>query len=229
MDISRDPEHDYTYRPPDYILSQASCGPISDVISPGEKVLWSGQPPRKLIVFHKADLFMIPFALFWTGFSIVWELGALAAVTGPGDGFDLLALCFPLFGVPFVLIGLYMLFGRLVGDFLVRRRTWYALTDRRVLVLTALRDRNVASMPLQKISRVDVVIQRDGRGTLTFRGDSGQDGDSRRARYAVNSVMADSGEPLFGRIENPKRVYDMVLEAQEDLWAHQRGSRQHNG
>jgi hypothetical protein len=38
-----------------------------------------------------------------------------------------------------------------------------------------------------------------------------------RARYAVNSVMANSGEPVFDRIENPKSVYDMVLEAQEDL------------
>jgi len=229
VDFSKDLKYDYTYRPPDYILSQASRGPINDVLSPGEKVLWSGQPPRKLIIFRKADLFMLPFALFWTGFSIFWELGALAAVFGSGDGFDLFTLCFPLFGVPFVLIGLYLLFGRLVGDFLVRRRTWYALTDRRVLVLTALRDRNVASMPLHKIGRVDIVIHRDGRGTLTFWGDSGRDRDSQRNRYAVNSVMAYSGEPVFDHIENPKRVYDMVLEAQEDLWAHQRDSRQHNG
>ncbi|OPY28920.1 MAG: hypothetical protein A4E28_01192 [Methanocella sp. PtaU1.Bin125] len=221
MDLSKDLKYDYTYRPYDHNLYQASRGPIDDILSPGEKVLWSGQPSRKLLVFRREDLFMLPFALFWTGFSLFWELGALSAVSGP-DGLNPVALCFPLFGVPFVAIGLYMLFGRFVVEFLARRRTWYALTDRRVVVLTALRDRNVASMPLEKIGRVDITIYRSGRGTLIFEGDSGTGGDGRRSRYAVNSVMAYSGEPVFDRIEDPKRVYDMVLEAQEDRWAYQR-------
>ena len=69
--------------------------PIKDVLSPGEKVLWSGQPPRKLLVFHASDLFILPFALFWTGFSLVWELGALAAVTGSRRRFPGLCAVLP--------------------------------------------------------------------------------------------------------------------------------------
>lgn len=229
MDLSKDLKYDYTYRPPDHILSQASCGPINDALSPGEKVLWSGQPPRKLLVFRASDLFMLPFALFWTGFAIVWELGALASVAWSGESFQAFSLCFPLFGVPFVLIGFYMLFGRFIMDIFTRRGTYYALTDRRVLVLTALRDRKVVSMSLHKIDQVDIVIHRDGRGTLTFRGESGQDMSSRRAYYAAGTVMAYGGGPMFDHIEHPKRVYDMVLEAQEDLWASQRDNWQHNG
>jgi hypothetical protein len=227
VDLSKELKYDYTYRPPDHVKSKASDGPIKDVLSQGEKVLWSGQPPRKLLVFRMSDLFLLPFALFWTGFSIVWELGALAAVMG--SGFDVFTLFFPLFGVPFLLIGFYMLFGRFIMDVVTRRRTFYALTDRRALVLTALRDRNVVSTPLHKIDHVDITLHRDGHGTLTFQGDGDRNTGSRRTYYAAGTVMSNGGGQVFDHIENPKAVYDMVLKAQEDLWSRQRNNGQHNG
>jgi hypothetical protein len=42
---------------------------------------------------------------------------------------------FVLFGLPFVAMGLYLIFGRFVQRRLVKQRTWYAVTVRRVLVL----------------------------------------------------------------------------------------------
>ncbi|MGA9139556.1 MAG: PH domain-containing protein [Methanocella sp.] len=227
MDISKDLKYDYTYLPPDHKLTQASGGPINDMLSPGEKLLWSGQPPGKLLVFRASDLALMPFALFWTGFSLLWEFAALAGVLS--GGFDLFSLCFPLFGVPFVLIGVYLLFGRFVMDVVTRRRTYYALTDRRVFVLTTLRERNVVSMPLHKIDNVAIALHRDGLGTLTFQGDGSRAGDSRKTYYVANGVMTAGGGPMFDHIESPKKVYDMVLEAQEELWARQRDSGQRNG
>ncbi len=227
MDLSKDLKYDYTYMPPDHTRAQAPGGPINDVLSPGEKVLWSGQPPRKLLIFRASDLALLPFALIWTGFSLFWEVMALASVFS--DGFDPFTLCFPLFGVPFVLIGVYLLFGRFVMDVFTRRRTYYALTDRRVLVLTTLRDRNVISMPLHKIDSVAIAIHRDSLGTLTFQSGNSQDSGSRKTYYASNGVMTSGGGPVFDHIESPKTVYDLVLEAQEELWARQRDSGQRNG
>jgi hypothetical protein len=201
-------------------LKPASCGAFPNVKQP--RVVWvglRGESEQLIRIQKEVDLALLPFALFWTGFSLVWELGALAAVFG--SSFDLFSLCFPLFGVPFVLIGFYLLFGRFAMDVFTRRRTYYVLTDRRVFVLTTLRDRNIVSMSLHKIDRVDIALHRDGRGTLTFQGDGSHDGGSRKTAYVVNGVMTSGGGPVFDHIESPKKVYDMVLEAQETLWARQ--------
>ena len=45
---------------------------VGIAISPGEKVLWSGTPPRGLIL-RASDVFLVPF-------SIVWASGALIGV-----------------------------------------------------------------------------------------------------------------------------------------------------
>ena len=56
------------------VFSQESVAAIQPELLSGESILWTGQPnPR--IVFHKEDLFLIPFSLLWGGFAIVWEAG----------------------------------------------------------------------------------------------------------------------------------------------------------
>lgn len=40
-----------------------------------------------------------------------------------------------LWGIPFLLFGQYVVWGRFFGDAWLKRRTYYALTDRRVLIL----------------------------------------------------------------------------------------------
>jgi hypothetical protein len=43
---------------------------LQDELQPGEQLLWSGRPPRGLIL-HAYDAFLIPFSIFWMGFVIV--------------------------------------------------------------------------------------------------------------------------------------------------------------
>ena len=69
-------------------------------LNQGESLLWTGTP-KKGILFNSGDLFLIPFSIFWCGFAIFWMYGA-----SEGGGI------FALFGIPFVVIGLYLLFGR---------------------------------------------------------------------------------------------------------------------
>jgi hypothetical protein len=91
-----------------------------------ERLLWSGQPdPTK--IFSAADLFLIPFSLIWGGFAIFWEVGVVAHGS----------LLFSLFGLPFVAMGLYFIFGRFVVKSRRKRQTSYGLTDRRALVAWA--------------------------------------------------------------------------------------------
>ena len=65
------------------------------------------------------DAGLIPFSLLWCGFAIFWE--SLAMKTG-----ELLP---ELWGVPFVLVGLYFVFGRFVVDAYVRAHTSWSNSD----------------------------------------------------------------------------------------------------
>src|SRR3989442_9848335 len=72
----------------------------------GERLLWAGRP-RQGVFARPFDVFLIPFGLFWCGLSIFWEAAAFSSHEPP---------LVRLSGLPFVLIGLYMVFGRFLLD-----------------------------------------------------------------------------------------------------------------
>ncbi len=222
VDLSKNLKYDYTYKPPgsSATVAMGQSAPIDGLLSPGERVLWSGQPPRKLLMLNAGDLFLIPFFLFWTGFSCFWEAMAIAGfLSDPVSP----AICMPLFGLPFVAIGLFMLGGRFVGDALARRSTYYALTDRRAMIVSGRRSQTVTSVPLEKIENVVMTVHRNGTGTLAFAGGPGAALFASAYIYSRSSKDGSSPPPVFDHIPDPKKVYDMVMEAQDDLTVRQHG------
>ncbi len=124
----------------------------------GESLLWSGQPPTGLL-FRPGDFFMVPFSLFWGGFAFFWEY---MAIRGGAP------LVFCLFGLPFVLIGLYLIIGRFFIDARMRDTTIYAITSERILVETGLFSRRTISVRLRDVGPVTLTERADGRGTISF-------------------------------------------------------------
>ena len=102
----------------------------------GESIYWAGVPnPGK--IFHSDDLVLIPFTLLWGGFAIFWEASVLGYTTfgsKPSSTHSAPSF-FVLWGIPFVLVGQYMIWGRFIMDAWLKRRTFYAVTNRRVLLL----------------------------------------------------------------------------------------------
>ena len=124
----------------------------------GERILWSGRPSQGLRL-AAPDGFLIPFSLFWGGFAIFWNFGVWS-IPGPGP------IAFKLFGLPFLVVGLYLIAGRFVLDAWVRQRTVYALTDRRAIVVKRLFSEQMLTASIDHSVRLS--RRSGGSGDLEF-------------------------------------------------------------
>ena len=77
-------------------------------------------------------------------------------------------LFFDLWGVPFVLVGLYMIVGRFFYEAMLRSRTYYGVTNERVIIISGLSSRTVKSLQVQTLTDVSLSEEASGTGTVTF-------------------------------------------------------------
>jgi hypothetical protein len=158
----------------------------------GERFLWNGQPdPHRLL--STKDIFLIPFSLMWGGFAIVWEGSVLLFAHGSGGP----PIFFVLWGIPFVVVGQFLIWGRFLAKRWDRGRTIYALTDQRVLIL---KGRSLQSMFLSQLPNITQSSRADGSGSLELGGGSGPIG---------YGVWANTGMDLFSMGRNPFAFYDI--------------------
>jgi hypothetical protein len=133
---------------------------LQPVLQPAESVLWSGRSDPA-VMFTAADIYLIPFSVLFCGFSVFWLVGATASEPSGST-----AGVFPLFGVPFVIIGLYYLVGRFLVKWILKRTTAYAITDRRAIVLVG-RSR-LSEAELHGGSRLTSVSRNQSHMSVTF-------------------------------------------------------------
>ena len=138
---------------------------FQDRLLSGERLVWQGRPATG-ILFTSRDIFLVPFSLFWCGFVVFWEWGASQASRSGQDG--LIGDVFPLFGIPFVLIGIYFLIGRFLVDVWIRGRTSYAVTNQRVLIFRASPFGSFTALAIDKLPELSLDERLDGRGTIRF-------------------------------------------------------------
>ncbi len=71
-------------------------------------------------------------------------------------------------GIPFVLVGLYIVLGRFIVDAMNRAKTFYGVTNERIIIITGLFFREVKSLNLRTLTDVSLSERGDGSGTITF-------------------------------------------------------------
>jgi hypothetical protein len=174
---------------------------VNKQLEDGERLIWAGAP-KQGVLLRASDAFMVPFSLLWCGFAIFWEVSVLA-MGGPPF--------FALFGAIFVLLGVYFVIGRFIVDSLLRAKTLYGLTNRRVIIISGVSSRTINSLTLRTLNDLSVTERSDGSGTVLF---------GRPNPFATwNAGMPWPGigqyqTPSFELIQDAKRVYDQILEAQ---------------
>lgn len=125
----------------------------------GEKIVWSGQPGQGIIlVVH--DAIMIPFSIMWGGFAIFWEVIVITNEKSP--------FFMKIWGVPFVIVGVYLIFGRFVLDSYIRKRMYYAVTSQRILIMRSRPFASFTTLSINRISDLKITENSKGRGTIYF-------------------------------------------------------------
>jgi Bacterial PH domain len=175
---------------------------IRSELAPGEQVIWSGQP-RQGVALRASDAFGIPFSLFFAGFSIFWIQSA--AESGA-------PLPFVLFGVPFVLVGLYLVAGRFLVEAKQRQATFYAVTPQRIIICAGLLSKTTKSLPLKTLQDLSLSERSDGTGTITF-------GAQHPMAFAFGGMAGWPGAdqylgPRFELIPQARTVYESIRKAQ---------------
>jgi len=178
---------------------------------PGESFLWTGQPEPST-TFHKEDVFLIPFSLLWGGFAIFWELSVLGFWNFGSRSHAPWAFG-ALWGIPFVLIGQYLIWGRFLYARWKKSRTFYAVTNRRVIVVQKGWKRLMASAYMDTLPTLIKEGGARGRGTLRF--SPAEPIWSRSRGWGVWDSMTVGDVPTFMDIEDVDFVYRLVADLRE--------------
>jgi hypothetical protein len=178
-----------------------------------EKVVWAGQPDQRFR-FSGGDIFLVPFSILWGGFTLFWEAGVLGFLGGNGPA----PLFFALWGIPFVLVGQYFMWGRFFYKRYRNQRTFYALTNQRVLILTITRSRRLQTLFLNQLPTISKALRRDGSGTLEF-GSSPNWAASAYANSGLDFMGGRYGPaaPAFYDIPDVDVLYQLVMRLRTQL------------
>ena len=167
---------------------------IQSELKPGEAVVWADQPhPGK---YMRQGFLLWLFFIPWTAFALFWMAGA-AGVKFPD--FSHGQHLFPLFGIPFVLIGL----GGLSSPYWLRRKAAnivYIITDQRAFALEGLRSYTARTYYPDQLRSITRKEHPDGSGDLVLE----------TARYKDSDGDARKRENGFFAIAQVRRVEQLL-------------------
>lgn len=173
-------------------------------ITGDERLLWSGEPKQGLIL-RLSDVLTIPFSLLWCGFAVFWERSVLRGHA---------PIFFALWGVPFIVMGLYMVVGRFFADAALRRNTVYAVTSQRVIIVSGLFKPSIKSLNLRGLFDISLHERSDGTGTVIL-GPTGPFGVFAGPSWPASRRQ--SAPPALEGIRDARLVYNKIREAQKSL------------
>ena len=161
---------------------------------PGERLIWADRPaPGRMAL---AGLPVTLFGAVFGGFALFWIAGA-ASMTPADSG---VFAFFPLFGVPFLLVGLGIMLTP-VWIWLGAKKTIYAISSDRLVIIKGNR---VQSFEPDEIDELERRETSDGRGDVIFSRDLVRSRSRRGSRTRVRKIGF-FGIPEVRRVEDEIR------------------------
>jgi hypothetical protein len=166
----------------------------------GEEVLWTGRP-RQGIILKEGDKYAIPFSIVWLGFAVFWTL-MVSAMGAP--------IFMRIWGIPFILVGLYIALGRFFVDARRRSRTKYAITSDRVMTLVGDASPQLESVLFGALKDMKIYQKADGSGTICL--PTGK----QTSRFAVSTNGFESKyEALIDMVEDVATVFELLMKLKD--------------
>ncbi len=163
---------------------------LKRMLQPGECLLWEGGPTPGMHL-QPSDGFVIPFSLLWCGFAVFWE----SSVVRTGA-----PVLLTLWGVPLILMGLYMVIGRFFHATWKQKRTYYGVTSKRVILME---HSGTKFVTYQQIPVLEKHVKSNGEGTVYL--------SEPQAYYRRGSYRRDyRNRTALVNIPDAERVYRLI-------------------
>ena len=176
---------------------------VEKELSKRESILWMSKPRAASI--GKQHLPQFLFAIPWTAFSLFWMAGASGLlfdsdVREQVNEMSTFEMIFPLFGLPFLGIGLWMLLKPVLA---VKNagRVLYAVTNERAFEMQLGSGKTITSYYPEDIGRIERSEKTDGSGDVFFTNEMVSSNDGSRTRKVG-----------FVGVENARELEDCLID-----------------
>lgn len=154
---------------------------LDEELEGGERIEWKGMPVPRLFKPESIAIFL--FAIPWTAFSLFWmAMAGIGTMDALDKGFNIMML-FPLFGLPFLGIGIFMLLTPYFS-YQADKKTLYAVTDRRIVIIKGGRSIETKSYLPDQLEEL-IKRERSETGDLVFAHRSRRGSKNREIREEI--------------------------------------------
>lgn len=179
---------------------------------PGESICWAGQPNTN-VIFHKDDVWMIPLALGWSVIPMIGEAGVIGALWS--GHWSPNGIMFSLFCTPFAIYAQYLIWARFLYAAWKKKRTFYAVTNRRVIVVQDGWRRRSAVADLETLPSPILENGPNETGTVRFAKWQTEHPGCQQLGWTRFDLMAIGNVPTLVDIDNADFVYRLVSDLQK--------------
>lgn len=165
-------------------------------LSSNEKMIWTGRPYSGFRL-RPIDALLIPISFVW---AIFVSFGSVLMLIKNGP------VLFLFFAAGIIVVAIYVTVGRFIHDIIRRRRIIYALTDKRILIVSGSK---MKSVHLSDARSLEFKLHRDGLATVKF-GPSPSIFASGGGLQRWGAWTGAPAVPTLEMIEDGERVYQEI-------------------
>jgi len=195
------------------VINSNAAMKIQPELMSSETLQWAAMPNTG-IVLHSDDWTLIPFSILWGGFAIFWEAGVLG-YWGDSARKHTAPSFFAIWGIPFVIAGQYFIWGRFLTEAWLKRKTYYGVTNRRVLIVQEGWKRKIRSCYLESIS--EIVREGEPTGTLWLGKKLPIFAGRGSPKRSMSRFDVDSFVPVLADIDDVDSVYRLIMDLREEV------------
>lgn len=173
---------------------------LRDQVSSGEAVLWNGKKSVKVSVLESIFNPMLPFALIWLIFDMVFI--GLSALSGGGIEGSMALVMVPFFLLHLMPVWIYL--GGVITSAMKAKNTEYLITDKGIYIQTGIISKRVEMKPFTDLSHVSLNLGVFDR--ICHTGD------------VVSECHGHAGMNI-ANIEEYEEVFRLVRELQENIYS----------